>query len=470
MAERYKRLYTLEGERYTEGSPVIIAAGALLCDNNTGGVLAQVKYRNLTTKIISGMTVLVTSIDNADRELEEKVEYKYLDLSEQFGNEFGSKSAIVLPDNTARKFDITVTEIVFSDKSIWSNDKPFEPIKTSSTLLSLFKDNELVKQYMIETDSSGENIPESYKDLFLCSCGEVYKNSLSACPKCGLDRQNSIDKLNEQELRKKADERIKLEKETAEAERLQREKREAEERAEAERTKRRTKKILEITLPAAVLIIVALIIYNSIIIPNMNYNKAEELVAEEKYIEALSMYRQLDDYKDSKEKAEDLMYQLNYNMVISASRITVGLKKDGTVIAIGDNYRGICNVDDWTDIVAVSTGDLHTVGLKKDGTVVATGYNKSGQCNVGDWTDIVAVSAGDSHTVGLKKDGTIVATGYNEYGQCNVGEWTDIVAVSAGSYHTVGLKKDGTVVATGYNGSGQCDVADWTDIKVPQSN
>ena len=470
MSERYKRLYTLEGERYTEGSPVIIAAGALLCDNNTGGVLAQVKYRNLTTKIISGMTVLVTSIDNADRELEEKVEYKYLDLSEQFGSEFGSKSAIVLPDNTARKFDITVTEIVFSDKSIWSNDKPFEPVKTSSTLLNLFKDNELVKQYMIETDSSGEYIPESYKDLFLCSCGEVYKNNLSVCPKCGLDRQNSIDKLNEQELRKKADERIKLEKEKAEAERLQREKQEAEERAEAERTKRRTKKILAIILPVMAVIIAALIIYNSIIVPNMNYNKAGELAAEGSYIEALSMYRQLDNYKDSKEKAEDLSYRLNFNLVISAGAThTLGLKKDGTVVATGYNKHGECNVGGWTDIVAVSAGATHTLGLKKDGTVVATGSNDYGQCDVGGWTDIVAVSAGDGYgyTVGLKKDGTVVATGSNKYGACDVGGWTDIVAVSGGFSHTVGLKKDGTVVAIGCNGDGQCDVGDWTDIKVP---
>ena len=72
------------------------------------------------------------------------------------------------------------------------------------------------------------------------------------------------------------------------------------------------------------------------------------------------------------------------------------------------------------------------MGLKRDGTVVAVGYNVYGQCNVSDWRDIVAVAAGYDHTVGLKRDGTVVAVGSNEdwnhkyTGQCEVIGWTDI--------------------------------------------
>ena len=80
----------------------------------------------------------------------------------------------------------------------------------------------------------------------------------------------------------------------------------------------------------------------------------------------------------------------------------------------------------WTDIVAVSANGNYTVGLKSDGTVVAIGGNSRGQCNVDKWTDIVAVSAGYYHTVGLKADGTVVAVGNNEFSQCDVSEWTDI--------------------------------------------
>ena len=76
--------------------------------------------------------------------------------------------------------------------------------------------------------------------------------------------------------------------------------------------------------------------------------------------------------------------------------------------------------------VAISTGYGYTLGLKSDGTVVAVGYNKYGQCDVSGWHDIVAISAGSHHTVGLKSDGTVVAVGVNEYGQCNVSGLRDI--------------------------------------------
>ena len=143
---------------------------------------------------------------------------------------------------------------------------------------------------------------------------------------------------------------------------------------------------------------------------------------------------------------------------------TVGLRSDGTVLSIGDNSDGQCEVDDWTNIVAVSTSYTRTVGLRSDGTVIAVGNNFFGACEVDDWTDIVAVSTGIYHTVGLRSDGTVTAVGDEGDDRCLVGGWRNIVAISAGDDHTVGLRSDGTVVATGNNDHGQCNVSDWTDI------
>ena len=147
---------------------------------------------------------------------------------------------------------------------------------------------------------------------------------------------------------------------------------------------------------------------------------------------------------------------------------TVGLKSDGTVVAVGNNEYGQCNVANWNNIVAVSVGACYTVGLKSDGTVTAVGENEDGQCDVTDWNDIVVVRAECRYTIGLKSDGTVVAVGDNEWGQCDVGSWKDIVAVSIGGddchNYTIGLKSDGTVAAVGCNEDGQCDVTDWDDI------
>ena len=140
---------------------------------------------------------------------------------------------------------------------------------------------------------------------------------------------------------------------------------------------------------------------------------------------------------------------------------TVGLKSDGTVVAVGDNEYGQCNVSGWRSVVAIAAGRYYTVGLKSDGTVVAIGDNAKGQCNVSGWCNIVAIAAGWYHTVGLKSDGTCVVAG-TEYG--NETAWTDIVAIAAGQFYSTGLKSDGTVVAVGCDTWNECHVTGWKDI------
>jgi len=149
---------------------------------------------------------------------------------------------------------------------------------------------------------------------------------------------------------------------------------------------------------------------------------------------------------------------------------TVGLKTNGTVLAVGQAKEGQCDVSEWTNIIDIAAGDYHTVGLQKGGTtLVATGRDKYGQCNVQSLVyagaaPIDSIAAGYEHTVALREDGTVTAIGSNNYGQLNVGSWNAIVQIDAGTYHTIGLRSDGTVVATGSNDHHQCDVSYWTDI------
>jgi hypothetical protein len=71
----------------------------------------------------------------------------------------------------------------------------------------------------------------------------------------------------------------------------------------------------------------------------------------------------------------------------------------------------------------VAAGWTHLVGLKSDGTLVAVGDNREGQCNVGSWTDIIQVAPGSAHTVELRSNGTVIALGDNSEGQCDVSGW-----------------------------------------------
>lgn len=151
-------------------------------------------------------------------------------------------------------------------------------------------------------------------------------------------------------------------------------------------------------------------------------------------------------------------------------RHTVGLDSAGNVhiAGAGADYqlRQIENASNdpqraWTDIIAISAGgghktQGHTVGLRKDGTVVAVGNNSNGQCNVygDDWKNIVAIAAGDTHTVGLKSDKTIVIAGSKSMSE-TVTEWNNIyhlkfISIAAGMNTTLALTQDGTVYGTGY--------------------
>ena len=245
---------------------------------------------------------------------------------------------------------------------------------------------------------------------------------------------------------------------------LKEEKRAAEEREEAEHQKasRKIKIILAIVGAAAIAFVLLL---TKVIIPGDKYTSANALFEAGEYQKAATAFYLLGNYSDARERSFALWSEIAQRESVSAAQVhTVGLRSDGTVVAVGSNRYGQCDVSDWTDIVAVAAGGLHTVGLRADGTVLAVGTNSSGECDIGNWTDIVAIAAGQYHTVGLRADGTVVAVGENDYGKCYVGNWTDIVAIAAGNDHTVGLLADGTVVATGNNEYGQRDVSDWTDI------
>lgn len=183
----------------------------------------------------------------------------------------------------------------------------------------------------------------------------------------------------------------------------------------------------------------------------------------------------------------------NITLIAAGWEHTVGLDLDDTIHITGnisnELLQGVNNSKGkWNNIISIDTGggkasniigNGHIVGLRKDGTVIAIGDNQYGQCNVSgdEWNSIVAISAGDWHTLGLKEDGTVVSTlplnskDIPSTAACNVygDEWSNIVAISAGTGTSLGLKKDGTVVSTGYNKQNQIpknENTDWENIKI----
>ena len=110
MAERYRRLFTLPGTLYSPGSPLLIVAGALLQDTQSGRVIAQLKLKNLDSRPVKAVKVRITSQDTVGRTLGDVTEHVYLDLHAERDEEFGQKTPHVLPEVETRTYLPAVVE------------------------------------------------------------------------------------------------------------------------------------------------------------------------------------------------------------------------------------------------------------------------------------------------------------------------------------------------------------------------
>ena len=99
---------------------MLIAAGALLKDNQTGKVLAQLKFRNISQKAIQSVKVKVNAYDTAGCPLAGMDSFSYLDLSVAANEEFGQSKPIYLPDATTRAFSVEILSVVFADHEVFT--------------------------------------------------------------------------------------------------------------------------------------------------------------------------------------------------------------------------------------------------------------------------------------------------------------------------------------------------------------
>lgn len=147
------------------------------------------------------------------------------------------------------------------------------------------------------------------------------------------------------------------------------------------------------------------------------------------------------------------------NYSASFGGYTAGLRKDGTIVTVGSRtFRDACL---WQDIVAIAGGFEFIVGLNQNGRVVTDGWMPP---DLSKWEDITSIAAYWNQVVGVKATGEVVFNNSAKVYYDKVSKWNNIVAVAAGTEHIVGLKVDGSVVAAGLNLYGECNVDMWRDI------
>lgn len=299
MSERYSKLFALPQNLYTEGAPVVIAAGALLKDNQTGKVLAQLKLQSISEKSIKAAKVLITLFDTVGTLLDETVGKEFLDLCVARDGTFGQKTPVFLPNASTRSFAARVTEIAFTDNTVWQdNGSEWKPLTVQSKLIEKLKDAELVKQYQISFGSASKLIPAKERDLWLCTCGHINHIDEEACTACGVVLQNlrSVD-FKAMQAAKQA----RLDEEAKQAQ-------EAEAKAKAKH------KTAAIAVAVATPILIALIVLGILFTKNMEkkntYVEALSLAETGELEKSITLLESLGDYKDSTQQIKSLQYQL----------------------------------------------------------------------------------------------------------------------------------------------------------------
>ena len=294
MSERYSKLFSLPENLYTTGAPVVIAAGALLKDNQSGTVLAQLKLQNITNRTIKAATVQIFPMDTAGDAIAESMTYQYLDLNAGRDDFFGQKTAIPLPNATTRSFSVIVTEIIFSNNEKWiAEEAKWRPLRKPKQID--WPDFELVKQFRRDYGNRSENQLLEDDDLWICVCGAINRSGETCCHRC----RQTLDHLrdfNIDDLRKRKDERLILERAAADKERLEEE--------EAKRRNIRTAKKAAAILAVVAVLCVAARFAIGAVNKNRAYNDAVALMEQGKYEEAIQAFSALDGYKDSAEQIQ----------------------------------------------------------------------------------------------------------------------------------------------------------------------
>lgn len=286
MRERFDRIFSLASNLYTEGAPLIISAGALLKDTETGRILAQLKFKNVSPKRIKAVKVRITPLDTIEKPIGDKVLFDYLDLDEKRDAEFGQKKAIPMPNSTTRSFIVEVIEVVFINNTVWSaTDSAWNPLDALVPLEQALGEHELVKQYRMRFGATAKYKPQRDTGLWRCSCGSVNNAQEDKCHSCGC-AASALFTCNYEELKTESTVRIEQERE-----------------AEKKETKKR-KKIAVIIFSCAFICVVAFVLITKVFIPNRNYNQAVALIEEGQYEAAITAFKALGDYKDSSKQLD----------------------------------------------------------------------------------------------------------------------------------------------------------------------
>ena len=197
LSDRFSVLYRLGNDLYAKGSPVLIVAGTLLQDRTTGLTFARIKFRNLAAQNIVRAKVTLYVDHAEDAEHTGNTEFEYTGLNAKTGVCWGADQAIPLPG--ASSFAVAGISVLFSGRTKWKEVSFSDATKLPEGVLldQKITDAELISKYWKEINQYAKYVPETYGDLWRCTCGTV--NQTGMCYHCQASKYRVLIKFDDME-------------------------------------------------------------------------------------------------------------------------------------------------------------------------------------------------------------------------------------------------------------------------------
>lgn len=311
----YKKLSDVYVDFEYLNSDIQLEKGALLLNNNTGEVIAQLRFSNYSSSKLKSLYIAVEKYDDTGALLDagNRTQFAYLDLNISKNQTFGDDVAVVLDNALTRNIKVYLIKykrdeevINVENVEIYDYGEEKSQIKILATEYA-----ELFDKYYPDIKTSYTKIcyPLDLGNNWFCSCGKFNHNS-DVCVYCGLDKNNQLEILTRQNAYMLSD----------------REKKRVDKAKEISKIKRKKqKKINLIIIGTLVLFIGICMIFNIIRFSEYKkdeviYNNSENLTDDKRKV--IVNYSKLHKGEDSSEiecRIVDITDKPIYNIVVVIS-------------------------------------------------------------------------------------------------------------------------------------------------------
>ncbi len=351
MSERYIKIFSGNENLYTEGAPIIIRANALLKDTETGRIIAQLKFQNISGKTISYVKVSILQLDSVKNALGSAITFEYLDLSVHDKEEFGSKKPLHLNNLSTRSVNISISHVAFTDGTVWASDSTdWKSAEPTSEVAQMIAAESVYKEAvaLIKTNTK-ENVQKGKELLESIASTKNVKTEVNLCKEKieEFEKKAETDRLNKElKLKKTQDTVAKL---------------------------KRHSKFIIAAVGVICVVIAFIIIRNNVIIPNERYNDAINLMEAGKYTEAISAFNELNGYKESLQKIKECnkaILEEKYNNAITlmeAGKYTEAISAFNEL----DGYKESHNKIEECNMAIVDLNYNNAIDLMNSGDIVA---------------------------------------------------------------------------------------------------